>query len=133
MLVAKDLEVRAGARLLVGGASFQIADGDKVLVTDIRVVEELRAVQHDGVRVSFGTVDVTHQVVSFLRKRLGTGEVLGEEPLDLPPRELRTRAVWYAVDADLAYARQDYIVGFTISSDPNASLPVIVSDNRRPA
>ena len=30
MLVAKDLEVRAGARLLVGGASFQIADGDKV-------------------------------------------------------------------------------------------------------
>src|SRR4051794_569187 len=30
MLVAKDLEVRAGARLLVGGASFQIADGDRV-------------------------------------------------------------------------------------------------------
>jgi ATPase subunit of ABC transporter with duplicated ATPase domains len=30
MLVAKDLEVRAGARLLVGGASFQIADGDKI-------------------------------------------------------------------------------------------------------
>jgi ATPase subunit of ABC transporter with duplicated ATPase domains len=30
MLVAKDLQVRAGARLLVDGASFQIADGDKV-------------------------------------------------------------------------------------------------------
>ncbi|MGI3786178.1 MAG: ribosomal protection-like ABC-F family protein [Janthinobacterium lividum] len=30
MLVAKDLQVRAGARLLVEGASFQIADGDKV-------------------------------------------------------------------------------------------------------
>jgi DEAD/DEAH box helicase domain-containing protein len=36
-------------------------------------------------------------VVSFLRKRVGTGEVLGEEPLDLPPRELRTRSVWYTV------------------------------------
>ena len=30
MLVAKDLQVRAGARLLVDGASFQIGDGDKV-------------------------------------------------------------------------------------------------------
>src|SRR3954464_13748014 len=30
MLVAKDLEVRAGARLLVGGASFQIADGGRI-------------------------------------------------------------------------------------------------------
>src|SRR3954453_20378980 len=30
MLVAKDLEVRAGARLLVGGASFQIGDGARV-------------------------------------------------------------------------------------------------------
>ncbi len=30
MLVAKDLEVRAGARLLLEGASFQIAPGDKI-------------------------------------------------------------------------------------------------------
>jgi DEAD/DEAH box helicase domain-containing protein len=27
-----------------------------------------------------------------------TNEVLGEEPLDLPPRQLRTRAVWWTVD-----------------------------------
>ena len=46
-------------------------------------------------------VDVTHQVVSFLRKRLRTGEVLGEEPLDLPARQLRTKAVLYTVSADL--------------------------------
>ncbi len=70
-------------------------------VTDIRVVEELRARQLDGVRLSFCTVDVTHQVVSFLRKRVGSGEVLGEEPLDLPARELRTRAVVYTVSAEL--------------------------------
>ncbi len=47
--------------------------------------------------VCFGTVDVTSQVVGYLRRRIATGEVLGEEPLDLPPRELRTRAVWYVV------------------------------------
>src|SRR4029079_3732285 len=28
------------------------------------------------------------------RRRLGTGEVLAEFPLDLPARQLRTRAVW---------------------------------------
>jgi DEAD/DEAH box helicase domain-containing protein len=73
-------------------------------VTDLQVVEELRSTTYDGVRLCFGTVDVTHQVVSFLRKRLGSGEVLGEEPLDLPPRELRTRAVWYTVSPALLEA-----------------------------
>ncbi|MCW2607729.1 MAG: box helicase domain protein [Frankiales bacterium] len=73
-------------------------------VTDIRVVEELRARQLDGVRLSFCTVDVSHQVVSYLRKRVGSGEVLGEEPLDLPVRELRTRAVVYTVSAALLEA-----------------------------
>ena len=70
-------------------------------ITDLQVVETLRSSSYDGVTVSFGTVDVTHQVVSFLRKRLGSGEVLGEEPLDLPPRELRTRSVWYTASQDV--------------------------------
>jgi DEAD/DEAH box helicase domain-containing protein len=66
-------------------------------ITDIRVVETQQTTSYDGVTLSLGMVDVTNQVVSFLRKRVGTGEVLGEEPLDLPVRELRTRAVWYTV------------------------------------
>ncbi|MDP9101855.1 MAG: DEAD/DEAH box helicase [Actinomycetota bacterium] len=70
-------------------------------VTDISVVEELRGESFDGIRVCFGTVDVTNQVVSYLRKRLGSGEVLGEEPLDLPARQLRTRAVWYSLSPGL--------------------------------
>jgi DEAD/DEAH box helicase domain-containing protein len=73
-------------------------------VTDIRVVETLRTRSFRGVQLSFGTVDVSNQVVSFLRKRLGSGEVLGEEPLDLPPRELRTRAVWYVVQPSVLAA-----------------------------
>jgi DEAD/DEAH box helicase domain-containing protein len=51
-------------------------------------------------RIAFGTVDVTNQTVSYVRRRLGTGEVIDETPLDLPPRELRTRAVWYCIDQD---------------------------------
>ena len=73
-------------------------------ITDIRIVEELRGRAYDGVRLSLCTVDVTSQVVAFLRKRVATGEVLGEEPLDLPPRELRTRAVVYTVSAALLEA-----------------------------
>jgi DEAD/DEAH box helicase domain-containing protein len=70
-------------------------------VTDLAVVDVLRTASYDGVELVFGTVDVTHQVVSYLKKRVGSGEVLGEEPLDLPPRELRTRSVWYTVSAPL--------------------------------
>ncbi len=70
-------------------------------VTDIRIAETLRSTPYGGVVLSFGTVDVTHQVVSYLKKRLGSGEVLGEETLDLPPRQLTTRAVWYTVSAEL--------------------------------
>jgi DEAD/DEAH box helicase domain-containing protein len=50
-----------------------------------------------GHRISFGEVVVTHQVVSYLRKRLGTGEVMGETSLDLPPRKLTTQAVWWSI------------------------------------
>ncbi len=66
-------------------------------VTDICIVETLRTRPLPEVALSFGTVDVTNQVVSYLRRRIATGEVLDERPLDLPARELRTRAVWYTV------------------------------------
>jgi DEAD/DEAH box helicase domain-containing protein len=70
-------------------------------VTDIRIVETLRSVAWGDVTFSFGTVDVTNQVVGYLRKRIFTGEVIGDEPLLLPPRQLRTRAVWYTMTLDL--------------------------------
>jgi DEAD/DEAH box helicase domain-containing protein len=73
-------------------------------ITDITIAETLRSTSYKGVVLSFGTVDVTHQVVSYLKKRVGSGEVLGEEPLDLPARQLTTRAVWYTVTADLLAA-----------------------------
>ena len=54
--------------------------------------------------VRFGDVQVTRQVVSFTRRRADTGAALGETPLDLPPRHLLTRAVWWTVSADQADA-----------------------------
>lgn len=73
-------------------------------VTDISVVSVERSTSYAGVDLCLGTVEVTNQVVGFLRTRIATGEVLSEEPLDLPPRHLRTRAVWYGVSDDLLAA-----------------------------
>lgn len=67
-------------------------------VTDIRVVEMLRGRRRGPVNVHFGAVDVTSQVVSYLRRRVGSGEIIDERPLDLPARSLRTRSVWYTVE-----------------------------------
>jgi DEAD/DEAH box helicase domain-containing protein len=68
-------------------------------ITDIRVVSTLRQRDLGDVSLHFGTVDVTNQVVSYLRRRIATGEVLDETALDLPVRQLRTRAVWYTLSA----------------------------------
>lgn len=74
--------------------------------TDIRVVESTRSARFADVEIHLGTVEVTNQVIAFQRRRLTTGEVLGQEPLDLPPRQLRTRAVWYTVTDELLAAAQ---------------------------
>jgi len=66
-------------------------------ITDISIIEERAHETWGDCRLSYGDVDVTHQVVSFLRRRQPGGEVLGEEPLDLPERTLRTAAVWWTV------------------------------------
>lgn len=68
--------------------------------TAISVLETDTEIPWGDARLCFGSVEVTNQVVSFLRRKLITGEVLGETKLDLPPRTLRTRAVWWTVTED---------------------------------
>jgi DEAD/DEAH box helicase domain-containing protein len=75
-------------------------------ITDIRIVASHRTRKFNGVELHFGTVDVTSQIVSFLRRRLGSGEVLGEEPLDLPARRLRTQSTWWVIDDELLAAAE---------------------------
>lgn len=76
-------------------------------VTDITIVDTEVSADWDGCTLSFGSVDMTNQVVSYLRRRAGSGEVLAEEPLDLPARTLRTKAVWWTVPDDLVNAVLD--------------------------
>jgi DEAD/DEAH box helicase domain-containing protein len=75
-------------------------------VTDLTIVSTDRTRRLDAVTAHTGVVDVTNQVVAYQRRRLGTGEVLAEFPLDLPARQLRTRAVWLTFE-DRAVTRAE--------------------------
>ena len=66
-------------------------------ITDIAIVETVREQRFGPVRVCFGTVDVSNQTVSYLQRRISTNEIIDEIPLDLPIRQLRTKAVWYTI------------------------------------
>ncbi len=66
-------------------------------ITDIRILQERTHQSWGECRLSLGEVEVSHQVVSFLRRRVPSGEVLGEELLDLPSRSLRTTSTWWTV------------------------------------
>ncbi|WP_231366251.1 DEAD/DEAH box helicase [Zhihengliuella flava] len=66
-------------------------------ITTVEVLEETKSRAWGSVGVHFGDVRVTTQVVGFQRKSISSNEILGEEPLDLEPRDLHTKAVWFTI------------------------------------
>ncbi|PJB47482.1 MAG: hypothetical protein CO103_08420 [Chloroflexi bacterium CG_4_9_14_3_um_filter_45_9] len=64
-------------------------------ITDIRVMKLAKEKDYHGVKAYFGDVEVTNNVVAFKKKRQFTDEVIGEEPLDLPPQNFPTKALWF--------------------------------------
>jgi DEAD/DEAH box helicase domain-containing protein len=70
-------------------------------VTDLRVLDVEHTEPWGDARLCFGSVEVSSQVVSYVKRRLGSGEVLGDESLELPPRHLRTKAVWWTLPDEL--------------------------------
>ncbi|MCW2747050.1 MAG: helicase, partial [Nocardioidaceae bacterium] len=117
-----DSTVHDGAVYVHQGDSFVVQEydleGDCALVnreevdysTSARSITEISIVASEAEKVwgdaaiTWGTVDVTHQVVSYLKRRSGSREVLGEELLDLPERTLRTKAVWWTLAAEAVSA-----------------------------
>jgi DEAD/DEAH box helicase domain-containing protein len=68
---------------------------------DISVLSTVETSSFGGaVSVNLGEVAVTSHVVGYLR-RLPSGQVLDQIPLDLPEQTLHTRAVWYTLSEAL--------------------------------
>jgi DEAD/DEAH box helicase domain-containing protein len=67
---------------------------DKEL-TDLHILKVLKEKDCRGTKVCLGEVEVTTRVVGFKKKAQFTEEVIGEEPLDLPPMRFPTIALWF--------------------------------------
>jgi DEAD/DEAH box helicase domain-containing protein len=70
-------------------------------ITDIVIVNLLDQRPLGDAELCFGDVEVTNQVVGFVRKLVSTNELIGQEQLALPPVTLRTRAVWWTLPGRL--------------------------------
>ncbi|GAA3108989.1 helicase [Streptosporangium carneum] len=92
-----ELDLEAGVALVEAGAPDYTTFARDV--TDISVLESLHSHPLGRGELHFGSVEVTRQVVSYIRRRAQSSELMGDEPLDLPPRTLRTRAVWWTLPA----------------------------------
>jgi len=66
-------------------------------LTDLAVLSVRNETETHGVRSYLGDVEVTSTVVGFRRKMQFSEEVVGEEPLDLPPQCFQTVALWFDI------------------------------------
>jgi len=64
-------------------------------ITDLHVIKVSRTKRLGRVNVHLGEVEVTTSVLGFKKKAQFTEEVIGEEPLDLPPQTIPTVALWF--------------------------------------
>lgn len=84
-------------------------------ITDLRIVRVTHEKSCGRAKVYLGDVEVTTTVVGFKKKAQFTEEVIGEEPLDLPPQHFPTVALWFDLPpkatAPLAEAQLDLAGG----------------------
>ena len=74
--------------------------------TDTRIISTLSSKRAGETDVYFGEVAVTTRVIGFRRRSHMTGEVLGEEYVELPPQTYNTTSLWFDVPGDTL----DYIL-----------------------
>lgn len=64
-------------------------------ITDLHIIKTSHRKRYGRVNVCLGQVEVTTTIVGFKKKAQFTEEVIGEEPLDLPPQQFPTVALWF--------------------------------------
>jgi DEAD/DEAH box helicase domain-containing protein len=95
--LVRSLDLTDGAALVRAADPGYVTSARQV--TDIDVMGTRQRMAWGEAEVCFGDVEVTRQVTSFVRRRSDNGRSLGETPLDLPPRTLCTRAMWWTISA----------------------------------
>lgn len=102
--VVDDLEVSTGLAMVHReDPEWSTSPREQVDISVLSVEEQIQ--YRAGVTVNLGAVAVTSHVVAYLRK-LPSGQVLDQVPLDLPEQTLNTRAVWYTVSEELLAAAE---------------------------
>jgi DEAD/DEAH box helicase domain-containing protein len=64
-------------------------------LSDLRIIKENNKQKCGPVTVSVGEVEVNSSVIGYRKKAQLTDEILGEEPLDLPPYLFNTVSLWF--------------------------------------
>ncbi len=64
-------------------------------LTDLRILRTMSSKLSRGTSVCLGEVEVTTTVIGYKKKAQYTEDILGEEPLDLPPQRFRTISLWF--------------------------------------
>ena len=72
-------------------------------ITDLHILNTYLKKKHGQVSVCLGEVEVTTCVTGFKKKAQFTEEVIGEEPLDLPPINFPTTALWFDVPENIIH------------------------------
>jgi DEAD/DEAH box helicase domain-containing protein len=98
LYLVKSLDLDDGVALVQAGDPGYATSAREL--TEIGITAEDRRAAWGDTAVHFGDVHVTRQVISYTRRRPETGELIGEDELDLPSRTLRTRAVWWTISAE---------------------------------
>ena len=84
-------------------------------IEDLHIVKILSKKKVGKVNLYLGEVEVTNHVVGFKKKAQYTDEVIGEEPLDLPPQTFATIGLWFDLSDGAEYrleeAQLDYAGG----------------------
>jgi DEAD/DEAH box helicase domain-containing protein len=64
-------------------------------LSDLRIIKEAHRQTCGVTSVSLGEVEVNSSIIGFRKKAQLTEEIIGEEPLDLPPQIFNTISLWF--------------------------------------
>ncbi|HYN72205.1 MAG TPA: DEAD/DEAH box helicase [Nakamurella sp.] len=100
--LVQSLDLQSGVAMVRADRPEWSTIARSVSTVSMTSVDAERSCGH-GVRVGLGPVEVTEQVVGYLRRRPG-GELIDAIGLDMPRQTLSTRAVWYTIRLDTLLA-----------------------------